>query len=113
MVPSVKKQKNIAGSQNKLDLNEVLKILYDKFKVTSIIAECGQTLSSELLENNFIDKFLIFIAPKIIGCDSPFGMFKDLDIIRVSDAVKIKFDSIKKIGEDILINAYPGCGTIF
>ena len=57
--------------------------------------------------NNLIDKFYFFIAPKIIGKDSKYDMFSDLNIEKINDAYKLKFEKIKQIGNDLLIIAYP------
>ncbi|MBM3708940.1 MAG: bifunctional diaminohydroxyphosphoribosylaminopyrimidine deaminase/5-amino-6-(5-phosphoribosylamino)uracil reductase RibD [Actinobacteria bacterium] len=91
----------------KLDIKEVLKILYDRYKITSILVESGPTLLTELLRENLVDKFYFFIAPKIIGGDSIYNIFSELNISNVNEAIKLKFEKIKKIGEDILITAYP------
>jgi len=34
-------------------------------------------------------------------------MFSKLNIDKIKNSVKMKFNSIKKIGEDIIIYAYP------
>ncbi len=95
------------GARGFLDLSEALKALHDRYEVTSIFVEAGHTLCSELLKNNHIDKFLFFIAPKIIGDDSSFGMFADLNTLNLEDCPGLVFESIKKIGRDFLITAYP------
>jgi diaminohydroxyphosphoribosylaminopyrimidine deaminase/5-amino-6-(5-phosphoribosylamino)uracil reductase len=94
-------------SSEKLDIQEILDILYDKYTITSILVESGPVLLTELLKKNLIDKFLIFIAPKIIGGDSNYDIFSELNISNANEATKLRFDEIKKIGGDILITAYP------
>ncbi len=89
-----------------LDLNLILKILYNEFEITSILLESGKTLFTNFLKNNLIDKIIFFIAPKIIGSDSIFGITDSLNILKIDDAVKLKIDKSKKIGEDIQIICY-------
>jgi diaminohydroxyphosphoribosylaminopyrimidine deaminase/5-amino-6-(5-phosphoribosylamino)uracil reductase len=93
---------------NFLDLKKILKILHDRFEITSIFLECGQTLFTEFLKNGLIDKFIFFVAPKLIGGDSGFGIVSSLGIRDVPEAPFLQIDSIKKSGQDIMITAYPG-----
>ncbi|MBM3706955.1 MAG: bifunctional diaminohydroxyphosphoribosylaminopyrimidine deaminase/5-amino-6-(5-phosphoribosylamino)uracil reductase RibD [Actinobacteria bacterium] len=94
-------------NSEKLDIKEILKILYERYTITSVLVESGPTLLTQLLKKKLIDKFYLFIAPKIIGGDSSYNIFSELNISHVNDAVKLRFEKIKKIGEDILITAYP------
>lgn len=90
-----------------LDLKEVLDYLYLKLDIASILIEAGPTLAASFLNENLIDKFLIFLAPKIIGGDSGYNMFSGLGIESVFDAPNLKFSKIQKIGPDLMIEAYP------
>jgi diaminohydroxyphosphoribosylaminopyrimidine deaminase/5-amino-6-(5-phosphoribosylamino)uracil reductase len=90
-----------------LDLKEVLEILYTRYEITSVLVESGPTLMTEFIKHGLGDKFYFFIAPKIIGGDSPFNMFSGLGISAMEDTVKLDFDKIKKVGGDIFITAYP------
>ncbi|MCJ7665202.1 MAG: hypothetical protein MUO59_00515, partial [Actinobacteria bacterium] len=53
------------------------------------------------------DKFIIFIAPKIIGGDSPYDMFGKMENDFIGDSTTLRFYSFKKTGSDIMITAYP------
>ncbi len=106
-------------SENKetllLDLKEILKKLYSDYGITSVFLESGPSLVTEFLKNNLIDKFIFFLAPKIIGGDSSFNMFSGLNINKINDALSIKFETVKKTiasgrgnsDTDIIITAYP------
>jgi diaminohydroxyphosphoribosylaminopyrimidine deaminase / 5-amino-6-(5-phosphoribosylamino)uracil reductase len=87
-------------------LKDALRVLYEKYEVVSVLIEAGKTLLSSFLREGLIDKFVFFIAPKIIG-KSRYGFFDSLENRNISDAYEIDFDSFKKIGPDITINAYP------
>jgi diaminohydroxyphosphoribosylaminopyrimidine deaminase/5-amino-6-(5-phosphoribosylamino)uracil reductase len=91
----------------KLNLNEIIGTLYKKYGITSILIESGPTLVTSFLTNNLIDKFYFFIAPKIIGSDSKYDMFSELNIKKLNDTFKLKFEKIKQVGKDLLIIAYP------
>jgi len=99
-----------AGTGEKLtylDLKEVLEILYASYEITSVLVESGPSLMAEFIRHKLADKFYFFIAPKIIGGDSPFSMFSGLGISEMDDVFKLDFDGIKKVGGDIFITAYP------
>jgi len=100
-------QKEAGNKIKKLNLKDILKILYKKYNITSILLETGPTLITSFLQNNLIDKFIIFFSPKIIGGDSRYDIFSKLNIKKIQDAIKIKFDNVKRIGDDIVITAYP------
>lgn len=109
---------NSYQSENKkrllLDLKEILAKLYSDYGITSVLLESGPVLVTEFLKNNLIDKFIFFLAPKIIGGDSNFNMFSSLNINKIDDVLRINFETVKKINSekdstdaDIMIVAYP------
>jgi diaminohydroxyphosphoribosylaminopyrimidine deaminase/5-amino-6-(5-phosphoribosylamino)uracil reductase len=100
-------QKEASDKIKKLNLKKILKILYKKYNITSVLLETGPTLITSFLQSNLIDKFIIFFSPKIIGGDSRYDIFSKLNIKKIQDAIKIKFDNVKRIGDDIVITAYP------
>jgi diaminohydroxyphosphoribosylaminopyrimidine deaminase/5-amino-6-(5-phosphoribosylamino)uracil reductase len=90
-----------------LDITKILKILYQKYEITSILLECGPALLGSFLKRDLIDKFIFYFAPKIIGGDSNYGMFSGLGINKMKDCINLRFENIKRIGNDIVITAYP------
>jgi len=92
---------------NYLDLNEVLDHLYNKYEIASIMIEAGPSVVTSFLKEKLIDKFLLFLAPKIIGGKSSYDMFSDLNISNMKDALNLRFEKIKRSGEDLFIEAYP------
>ena len=72
-----------------------------------MLVESGPALMAEFIKHDLADKFYFFIAPKIIGGDSPFNMFSGLGISSMDNTVKLGFDKIRIVGGDIFITAYP------
>jgi diaminohydroxyphosphoribosylaminopyrimidine deaminase/5-amino-6-(5-phosphoribosylamino)uracil reductase len=95
------------GAVKLLDIPQALKILHDDYEVTSVLVEAGETVCSSLLTNKLIDKYLFFISPIIIGSDSSFGMFGSLKNHNLLRCPAVKFDSVRKSGNDMLITSYP------
>ncbi len=90
-----------------LDIHWILKTLYGKYGITSVLLECGPTLLTSFLKNKQIDKFIIFFAPKIIGGGNGFNMFGDLGVEKVKDSINLGFREFKKEGPDLAVTLYP------
>lgn len=99
------------SSSKRWDPEKILKVLYDKYNIISVMIEAGPAVLTSFLRSVLIDKFKIFIAPKIIGGDSSFDMFGKTGTDKVKDSIKLEFDSFNKSGDDILITAYPAKNT--
>jgi diaminohydroxyphosphoribosylaminopyrimidine deaminase/5-amino-6-(5-phosphoribosylamino)uracil reductase len=94
-------------SGSRPDPLEVLKILYDKYGIISVMLEAGPEVLTSFLKKLLIDKFIIFMAPKIIGGDSPYNMFSKLENDHIGDSTDLEFSSFKKVGSDLVVTAYP------
>ncbi len=86
---------------------KISEVLYAGYGITSFMIEAGPGVLTSFLKAAAIDKFYIFIAPKVIGGDSDFDMFKKLDIKNLSESIGLIFDSAIKSGDDLHITAYP------
>ena len=110
-----KKVEKLKGSKISLEFlssirpepEEVLKILFNKYGIVSVMLEAGPAILTSFLTEKLIDKFIIFLAPKIIGGDSPYNMFSKLENDYISDSMDLEFSSYKKMGSDLMITAYP------
>ena len=89
-----------------INLKELLKTLGEK-EITSVLIEAGPTLSTSFIKQDLVDKFHIFIAPMIIGGYNSFQTIGDLEITRIVDTKKLNFSKVERIGDDVLIEAYP------
>lgn len=87
----------------KVDLKDLMAELGKK-EITSVMIEGGPMLNSSVIRDKIADKLLIFTAPKIMG--DGLGAIGDLGIKRINNAVRLKSIKAKKVGKDILIEAY-------
>ncbi len=90
-----------------LDILRILKILYNKYQITSVLLECGSTLAGSFLKRNLIDKLIFYLAPKIIGGDSDYDMFAGICVNKIKECINLRFENIKRVGNDIAVTAYP------
>jgi diaminohydroxyphosphoribosylaminopyrimidine deaminase/5-amino-6-(5-phosphoribosylamino)uracil reductase len=87
-----------------VDLKKLLKALA-KRGITNILVEGGGELIASLVKENLVDRFLVFIAPKIIGGRDAKTAVEGSGIENIKDALKLKNMSMKRFKEDILIEA--------
>ena len=95
----------IKNRDKKVNLKELLKRL-GKLEITSLVVEGGGRINASFLENGLVDKVLFFIAPKIIGGKEAFTPVEGKGIERIKHAIKLKNISIKRFGEDMLVEGY-------
>ena len=88
----------------KVDLNRLLTALA-KRGIINILVEGGGELIAGLVEKNLVDRFLVFIAPKIIGGRDAKTAVEGNGIKRIKDALRLKSMSVRRFKEDILIEA--------
>lgn len=89
-----------------LDLTAILKTLFDK-GITDVLVEGGSELNASFLREGLMNKFLVYVAPKILGGRDSLTPYTGMDLESMDEAVEVDFDSVEKIGEDLLITAYP------
>ncbi|MCX5686723.1 MAG: bifunctional diaminohydroxyphosphoribosylaminopyrimidine deaminase/5-amino-6-(5-phosphoribosylamino)uracil reductase RibD [Candidatus Omnitrophica bacterium] len=97
-------KKNGPDPFSRVDLKALLKVLA-KREIANILVEGGGELVASLVENRLVDKFLFFIAPKIIGGRLAKTAVEGTGVDRISRAIPLKFVKIKRFKEDILIEA--------
>ncbi len=90
----------------RIDLNKLLRELGLR-DMCSVLLEAGSALATAFISEGLIDKYVIFIAPKLIGGEAAPGILGGLGIDDINDAVKVKFSDYKQVGEDIYVEAYP------
>ena len=86
---------------NRVDLKDLMEKLKD-YDISSILLEGGRTLNAEMLKNNLVDKFYIFMAPILLGSKG-IPAIGDLEIDALKDAIKIKDMKCEKLFDDILV----------
>ena len=95
----------IGEAEGSLDLTQVFAELHRR-RVLSVMVEAGSRLSSSVVRSGLVDKYYVFIAPKLFGGDG-LPSFGPLDVIRPDMATSLEFTRIDRFGNDLLIEAYP------
>ncbi len=88
-----------------IDLEFLIKRLYEQ-RICSIMCESGGNFAGGLLQAGLVDKIYQFVAPKILGDKKATGFIEGYTFSDINDCTKVKIDSIKQFGEDILFELY-------
>lgn len=87
-----------------LDLRDLMTKLY-QLGIGTILLEGGGGLNYQMLKEELVNQVMIFIAPKIIGGNAAPGPVGGGGIDLMEDSIKLQNIKIKRIEEDILVEA--------
>jgi diaminohydroxyphosphoribosylaminopyrimidine deaminase/5-amino-6-(5-phosphoribosylamino)uracil reductase len=90
----------------RLDLEQMLHELY-KLGITDLLVEGGGQVNASFLRAGLIDKYFVYIAPKVLGGKNSITPFLGADLQSMDEAADLQFDHFKQIGQDLLLVAYP------
>ncbi|MCD4650720.1 MAG: bifunctional diaminohydroxyphosphoribosylaminopyrimidine deaminase/5-amino-6-(5-phosphoribosylamino)uracil reductase RibD [Candidatus Cloacimonetes bacterium] len=88
----------------KFVLNEVLKMLHQR-EIGSVMLETGARLTAAFVEAELVDKYELFIAPRIIG--NGLKAFGAVHTAQLVDALQLQITQQQTRGFDWHITAYP------
>ncbi len=93
------------NSDKGIDVAFVLEELA-KREINEVLVEAGNTLVGNLLKNQHVDEWIVYIAPQIIG-NSEYNLAKINPIYKMNECLNLEIKSINKIGSDIKLIAKP------
>jgi diaminohydroxyphosphoribosylaminopyrimidine deaminase / 5-amino-6-(5-phosphoribosylamino)uracil reductase len=79
-----------------------LETLYDA-GICSLLVEGGGMLTGAFLRDRLVDRLCLFIAGKVIGAQSAPGWSGELGLKTLAEAPVFRFDTIERLGDDLLI----------
>jgi diaminohydroxyphosphoribosylaminopyrimidine deaminase/5-amino-6-(5-phosphoribosylamino)uracil reductase len=89
----------------RLDLGVLLRKLGQRC-LTNVMVEAGGTLNSSFLFGNYVDKVVMFVAPKIIGGTGAPGPYGGAGSDLLSEAVELEDLIVSRLGEDLMVEGY-------
>ena len=92
--------------EGRIDLRALLDRL-GKRSITSVLLEGGATLMGAMIREKLVDKFCIFMAPKILGGSDGRPMALGKGPGKMDESIPLKDIRIRRFGEDLLIMGYP------
>jgi diaminohydroxyphosphoribosylaminopyrimidine deaminase/5-amino-6-(5-phosphoribosylamino)uracil reductase len=100
----------VDSKEGRVDLRSCLSKL-GEINVMNLLVEGGSQVNGSFLDEGLIDKFLLFLSPKLIGDPQALGVFGGRGVSNLQEAVAVKEINTKRIGEDIFVEAYLEWGT--
>ncbi|MFA4991702.1 MAG: bifunctional diaminohydroxyphosphoribosylaminopyrimidine deaminase/5-amino-6-(5-phosphoribosylamino)uracil reductase RibD [Candidatus Omnitrophota bacterium] len=94
------------GKKGRIDLKALLRELAE-LEIAHLLVEGGGGTIAGFVEAGLADRFLFFVAPKIIGGRDAVTSVEGEGVARVSQALKLKNIKVETVGGDILITAEP------
>jgi riboflavin biosynthesis pyrimidine reductase len=85
-----------------VDLKALLRMLSQR-NISSVLVEGGSGVITSFLRQRLVDRMVVAVAPKIIG--KGVEAVADLKIRDVSQALKLDFKKVYRLGEDTVIEA--------
>ncbi|WP_281546589.1 bifunctional diaminohydroxyphosphoribosylaminopyrimidine deaminase/5-amino-6-(5-phosphoribosylamino)uracil reductase RibD [Pseudoalteromonas sp. PAR1] len=101
--PHFVKHEVVPAVNNKVDLSAVLKRLAE-LQFNHIWLEAGATLAGAFAEQDLIDEYIVYIAPKLIG-DMGKSLLNFAEVTMMSDITELTFTDTVMIGDDIRLTA--------
>ena len=92
------------SKNGRIDLKDLL-LKLGKAGVVHLLVEGGGELAASFVEEALVDRFLFFIAPKIIGGRTAITAVEGLGVEAVKDALILKNIKVKNFAKDVLIEA--------
>ncbi len=92
------------GKDGLLDLHDFVRKAHE-FGLHSLMVEGGSSLAASFLKAGLVDKFVVAIAPMVLG--SGIDAIGDMNIKKISHAVAFERVSFHKSGTDRIFIGYP------
>jgi diaminohydroxyphosphoribosylaminopyrimidine deaminase / 5-amino-6-(5-phosphoribosylamino)uracil reductase len=73
---------------------------------TSVLVEGGGTVAAEALRAGVVDRAVLFVAPALLGGDGVPAV-GPLGIRRVTDAIRLTRTTVRRIGDDLVVQGRP------
>ncbi|MDO8472759.1 MAG: bifunctional diaminohydroxyphosphoribosylaminopyrimidine deaminase/5-amino-6-(5-phosphoribosylamino)uracil reductase RibD [Dehalococcoidia bacterium] len=89
-----------------VDVEQLLKEM-GRRQVTHVLVEGGGKLIGSLFDANLVDKYIVFIAPIVVGGEGAAPAVGGKGIDKVSQALILDRMTVRRFGEDIMISGYP------
>jgi diaminohydroxyphosphoribosylaminopyrimidine deaminase/5-amino-6-(5-phosphoribosylamino)uracil reductase len=94
-------------SRGKVNLGKLMQKLGTQ-GVISILLEGGASLNASAIRMRLVDRFLFFLAPKIVGGVRAPGAVGGDGVRFMRQAAPVELLRVRKIGPDLILEARPG-----
>ncbi|WP_368906307.1 bifunctional diaminohydroxyphosphoribosylaminopyrimidine deaminase/5-amino-6-(5-phosphoribosylamino)uracil reductase RibD [Bacillus wiedmannii] len=96
----------VTSGEKHINLYEMLDVLGRK-GVSSLLIEGGGEVNASFIENELMDKLILYFAPKVIGGRLAPSFVEGTGITKMQDAIEFKNISFTQVGKDYRFIGYP------
>ncbi|MGI5871434.1 MAG: bifunctional diaminohydroxyphosphoribosylaminopyrimidine deaminase/5-amino-6-(5-phosphoribosylamino)uracil reductase RibD [Bacillota bacterium] len=93
-------------ASGRIDLKQLMTKL-GALGISSVLLEGGGQVNASAVAAGIVDKYLVFIAPKIIGGATAPTFVTGTGIKMMEDAIRLSSPQIRRFGQDLLLEYYP------
>ena len=93
-------------NDGKINLPNLMKYMATEHRIISVMLEAGPALNGAMLKAGLIDKFYIFVCPKIVGDDKAYSPITGLNTNNINESIMLEQVKVRQIGDDVLIKAW-------
>jgi diaminohydroxyphosphoribosylaminopyrimidine deaminase/5-amino-6-(5-phosphoribosylamino)uracil reductase len=79
-------------------------------EIQDLLIEGGSSLAWSAIEEGVVDRFVLYLAPKLIGGESAPGILGGKGFETLADALSLRIRSVQRLGPDLKIEAEPSRG---
>jgi diaminohydroxyphosphoribosylaminopyrimidine deaminase/5-amino-6-(5-phosphoribosylamino)uracil reductase len=91
--------------EGRVNLKSCLSRLWE-MGIMNLLVEGGSQVNGSFLDEDLIDKLLLFFSPRLIGDRQAPGIFVGTGVSKLQEAIILKEFKTRRIGEDILLEGY-------
>ena len=95
----------VPALEGRVDLAALLQELGSR-EITDVLVEGGPTLIGDLVERRLVDRYVFYIAPKLLG-QVGLSAIAGLVAPNIADARELTITSVRRTGADVKIEARP------
>jgi len=89
----------------RLDLQAVMDFLGQQ-QINELLVEAGSVLNGALLDEDWVDEYVIYMAPCILG-DQGRGLFNLPGLQQMADKKQLKLRDVRQVGQDLKLTYTP------
>lgn len=97
-----------ADNGGRVSLPDLMSRLGTRGDIIGVLVESGGTLAAPFLAAGLVDRWVSYIAPKVVGGQAAVGPVSDLGTALMRDARAVFFRQVRRCGPDIVIDARFG-----
>jgi len=91
--------------EGRVNLAELLGYLGTRGDIVGVLAETGPALSAALVDAGLVDRWLAYIAPKLVGGEAAPGPIGGEGVLRMADSRLVRVKKVRRSGPDLVVDA--------